>query len=77
MKPYTSDLFDRATAIAAQCFGKVTFPSWDAAHRIMRARQRNAKKAHHAHKQDRANRATLNAYRCRFCHGWHIGRGKG
>lgn len=67
MKPYTSDLFDRATAIAAQCFGKVTFPSWDAAHRIMRARQRNAKKAH---------RATLNAYRCRFCHSWHIGRGK-
>ncbi len=42
MKPYTSDLFDRATA----------------------------------HKQDRADRATLNAYRCRFCHGWHIGRGK-
>lgn len=28
MKPYTSDMFDRATAIAAQCFGKVTFPSW-------------------------------------------------
>lgn len=23
MKPYTSVLFDRATAIAAQCFGKV------------------------------------------------------
>lgn len=76
MKPYTSDQFDRATAIAAQCFGKVTFPSWDAAHKILRAHQKNAKKAT-AHKQARAERATLNIYRCRFCHGWHIGRGKG
>lgn len=24
----------------------------------------------------RAERATLNISRCRFCHGWHIGRGK-
>lgn len=76
MKPYTSDQFDRATAIAAQCIGKASFTSWGEANTILRARQKNAKKAT-AHKQTRAERATLNIYRCRFCHDWHIGRGKG
>ena len=76
MKPYTSDLFDRATAIAAQCIGKSSFTSWGEANTILRARQKNARKRHHAHKQDRTERAVLNIYRCRFCHGWHIGRGK-
>lgn len=68
-----SDQFDPATAIASSCEGKQSFKSWDEADRVIKARQRNAKKPFSKKKKKmRSERACLRAYRCNYCHRWHI-----
>lgn len=70
-----TDLFDQATAQAAQCQGKDGFPSRAAAHRVLDERRKRTSRRLHPHKGKRAIIAKIVAYPCEHCGLWHLGMG--